>query len=55
LEVAYKDIFAVFKDAEDYIKIWFNYEALWIIDSKKIYEKLGDDINKWQTLLNEIR
>ncbi len=28
---------------------------MWIIDSKKIYDKLGDDINKWQTLLNEIR
>ena len=44
LEFAYKDIFSVFKDAEEYVKIWFNYEALWIIDSKKIYDKLGDDI-----------
>lgn len=55
LENAYRDIFSIFKSSEDYIKIWFNYEALWIIDAKKIYEKLGDDINKWQALLNEIR
>lgn len=55
LESAYKEIFSIFKGAEDYLKIWFNYEALWIIDAKKIYEKLGDDINKWQALLNEIR
>jgi len=48
-------LFAVFRNAEGYIKNWFNYESLWIIDSKKIYERLGDDINKWQTLLNEIR
>ena len=26
-----------------------------MIDSKKIFEKLGEDINKWQSLLNEIR
>jgi len=52
LQIAYKDIFTVFQQAEEYIKIWFNYEALWIIDSKQIYDTLGDDINKWQTLLN---
>lgn len=28
---------------------------MWIIDPKKIYEKLGDDITLWQNLLNEIR
>ena len=55
LEKAYRELFAVFRNAEGYIKNWFNYESLWIIDSKKIYERLGDDINKWQTLLNEIR
>ncbi len=52
LENAYKDIFNIFNGAEDYIKIWFNYEALWVIDSKKIFERLGEDINKWQALLN---
>jgi dynein heavy chain 1 len=26
-----------------------------VIDAKNIYDKLGDDINKWQALLNEIR
>jgi dynein heavy chain 1, cytosolic len=55
LEVAYRDIFKVFNDADDYIRNWYNYESLWVIDSKKIFEKLGDDINKWQGLLNEIR
>ena len=55
LEAAYRDIFKVFHTAEDYIKIWFNYEALWVIDARKIYDKLGEDINKWQALLNEIR
>ena len=55
LESAYREIFNIFQNAEDYLKIWFNYEALWVIDAKKIYDRLGDDINRWQALLNEIR
>ena len=33
--------------AENYVKTWLNYQALWEIDSKKVYEELGDDIEKW--------
>ena len=55
IQKAYDEVFRIFKDAEEYLKIWFNYESLWIIDSKKIYERLGDDISLWQKLLNEIR
>jgi dynein heavy chain 1 len=55
IQKAYDQIFKVFKDAEEYLKNWYNYESLWSIDSKKIYEKLGDDISLWQKLLNEIR
>ena len=55
IQKAYDEIFNVFKDAEEYLKLWFNYEALWVINPQKIYEKLGDDISLWQNLLNEIR
>lgn len=55
IQKAYDEIFNVFKEAEEYIKIWFNYESLWVIDPRKIYDKLGDDITLWQNLLNEIR
>ena len=55
LEGAYKDIFKIFTNADEYIRNWENYESLWVIDSRKIFEKLGEDINKWQSLLNEIR
>jgi dynein heavy chain 1 len=37
LESAYREVFNIFQNAEDYLKIWFNYEALWVIDAKKIY------------------
>lgn len=52
---AYNKIYELFATAENYIKIWLNYEALWVIDAKKIYDRLGDDINQWQKLLTEIR
>lgn len=38
---AYSQIYELFANAESYIKIWLNYEALWVIDAKKIYDKLG--------------
>ena len=52
LENTYRDIFSIFTNADEYIRNWYNYESLWVIDSKKIFEKLGEDINKWQSLLN---
>lgn len=55
LQAAYSEIFNIFQTAASYIEKWLNYEALWVIDSKRIFERLGDDINKWQALLNEIR
>jgi len=55
LKNAYTEIYRVFREAEAYIKQWLNYEALWVIDPKKIYERLGEDINLWQKLLTEIR
>ena len=42
-------------DAEKYVKTWLSYSSLWKIEARKIYESLGDDINKWQDILNEIK
>ena len=52
---AYGKIYELFGTGENYIKVWLNYEALWVIDAKKIYDRLGEDINLWQKLLTEIR
>lgn len=45
----------IISGAEKYVKTWLNYQALWEIEGKKVYDKLGDDIEKWHRLLNEIK
>ena len=52
---AYLQLEATFCDADKFSKSWTKYQALWDLDSTKIYEKLGDDIDKWQQLLTEIK
>jgi hypothetical protein len=32
-----------------------SYQSLWKIDIRKVYERLEDDIDDWQKLLNEIK
>ena len=32
-----------------------SYKVLWEIQPKTIYDKLGDDAIKWQTLMEELR
>jgi len=46
----------VFAKAHQYVDTWRNYQALWDIDQKKnlVYEILGDEIDKWNQMLNEI-
>ena len=39
----------------EYVKTWLSFQVLWDIQPKYIYDKLGDDMEKWQQLMNEIR
>ena len=43
------------KDCKDYVKTWTLYQALWEIKPQRIYDRLGQDIEKWQHLINEIK
>lgn len=52
---AYRRIDSVINDAEKYVGTWLSYQSLWEVNINKVYEMLGDDINKWQQLLNEIK
>jgi dynein heavy chain 1 len=42
-------------EVQEYVKTWLSYQVLWDIQPKNIYEKLGDDMEKWQQLMNELR
>ena len=41
--------------AEAYVRTWKSYQALWDIEASVIFKMLGDNIDKWHQLLNEIR
>ena len=55
IKQAYGMLEEIFKNAEAYVDTWKSYQALWDIDQSKVYELLGDDIEQWNQLLNEIR
>ena len=38
----------------EYTNTWKQYQALWDLQSDKVYEQLGDNIEKWNNILNEI-
>ena len=41
--------------AEEYVRTWKSYQALWDIEAQAVFSLLGDNIDKWHQLLNEIR
>lgn len=52
---AYEKISKTIDDAQKYVKTWLNYQALWEVDPRKIYDRLGDRIENWHQLLEEIK
>lgn len=55
LKQAYSTVENIIQECSEYLKSWLSYQVLWDIQSKNIYDKLGDDINKWQQLMNEVK
>lgn len=43
------------KEVQQYVNIWFQYQALWDMEASTLYSHLGNDLNKWQLLLGEIK
>lgn len=56
IKQVYSKLEEVFAKAHEYVNTWRNNQGLWDIDQKKnlVYEILGDEIDKWNQLLNEI-
>ena len=56
IKSVYMQLEETFTKASTYVGTWRNYQALWDIDQKKnlVYEALGDEIDKWNQMLNEI-
>ena len=41
--------------AEDYVNAWLGYQALWDVQTSSIVIEIGEDLNNWRQLLNEIK
>lgn len=37
------------------LQVWLQYQCLWDMQPENIYSRLGEDLNKWQALLVQIR
>lgn len=36
-------------------QVWLQYQCLWDMQAENIYNRLGEDLTKWQALLVQIR
>jgi len=55
LKNAYQTLETKLGECEVYVKTWLSYQVLWDIQPRDIYDRLGDDMEKWQQLMNDIR
>lgn len=46
-------IYCVFYVA--FVQVWLQYQCLWDMQAENIYNRLGEDLTKWQALLVQIR
>ncbi|CAG8602976.1 14871_t:CDS:10, partial [Gigaspora rosea] len=55
LENAYEVIESKLKEVAEYVNKWFQFQSLWGLEPNYIYDRLGDDLNKWKRILSEIK
>ena len=51
----YTTLEKTFDEVETYMKTWKSYKVLWDIQPKTVYDKLGEDVIKWQALMLELK
>ena len=40
---------------EEYVQVWLQYQSLWDMDIGMVYNRLGEDLEKWMNLLKDIK
>lgn len=55
LQDAYRTIYETIGRMEEYVAGWLQYQSLWEISSPQVLRQVGDDIESWLKMLNEIR
>ncbi|XP_075700360.1 cytoplasmic dynein 1 heavy chain 1 [Rhinoderma darwinii] len=55
LEESYSAVMDIVTEVAQYVKVWLQYQCLWDMQAENIYNRLEEDLNKWQALLVQIR
>eukprot|EP01094_Clydonella_sp_ATCC50884_P027826 TRINITY_DN8164_c0_g1_i2.p1 TRINITY_DN8164_c0_g1~~TRINITY_DN8164_c0_g1_i2.p1 ORF type:complete len:4596 (+),score=2011.83 TRINITY_DN8164_c0_g1_i2:76-13863(+) len=55
LRAVYGTIQSKLQEVSKYVREWLQYQALWDMDGASITDTLGDDLQRWQVLLSEIK
>ena len=55
LEGAYAAIEKVINDVSTYVEQWLKYQSLWDLQADTLYEKMGNDLQRWRDTLVEIK
>ena len=51
----YSALEKTFSSCEEYVKTWSSYQVLWQIEPQFIFTKLGDDMEKWQQIMEGLK
>ena len=51
----YSALEKTFLSCEEYVKTWSSYQVLWQIEPQFIFTKLGDDMEKWQQIMEGLK
>jgi dynein heavy chain 1 len=55
IKTCYSKLEQIFNEADSYYETWRSYQSLWDIEQSHVYDLLGDNIDRWNQMLNEIR
>ncbi|ANB15357.1 dynein heavy chain [Sugiyamaella lignohabitans] len=55
LLTAYKTIDNLLFHAENYLERWYQFQNLWDLEASRVFDILGDDMERWLQILSEIR
>lgn len=55
LQNAYQTIEAKLTVVHDYVNKWLQFQSLWDLESDYVFNRLGEDLGKWQQILVEIK
>ena len=55
LERAFSSVQVLVQQAELYVRTWTSYQSLWDLQADQIYNRLGEDLQVWMNVLDEVK